>query len=413
VIAHVTDVFAPRIGGIEVQVEALARAQSAAGQTVHVVTGTPGGGSGADVPFPFVVHRVRASELRDLLTSLRPDAVHIHVSVVSPFAWRAARITGELSIPAVLTVHSMWDGPVRMLYRAVAALGGWRRRLVVTAVSTPVGRQVTKALPGSVRIMVLPNGVDAGRWTVDAARRTRDAAEFHVVSVGRLARRRQPMALLRVLRESHARLSPGVGMRATIVGAGPRRAAMERYVRRHRMDGWVDLAGAHDRAGVRRVLSTADAYLNVTGREAFGLAVLEARCAGLPVVARTGTGVADFIEHGREGLLGRRLKDLVDQLTRIGRDDLLRARIAEHNRSTRPATCSWPFVLERLQDCYGQAAELARPRAGAPPRTDKETRWRPLSTSPASPGATSRTCASGSPTALPPGSPMTSSARRG
>ncbi|QNP76057.1 glycosyltransferase family 4 protein [Streptomyces roseirectus] len=398
---------------MEVQVEALARAQSDTGQTVHVVTGTPDRGPGADVSFPFAVHRVRASELRGLLTSLRPDAVHIHVSVVSPFAWRAARITGELSVPAVLTVHSMWDSPVRLLYRTIAALGRWRRGLVVTAVSTPVGRQVAKALPGSVRIMVVPNGVDTGRWTVDAAQRTRGGAEFHVVSVGRLARRRQPMALLRVLRESHARLSPGVGMRATIVGAGPRRSAMKRYLRRHRMDGWVDLVGAHDRAGVHRVLSTADAYLNVTGREAFGLAVLEARCAGLPVVARSTTGVADFIEHGREGLLGRRLEDLVDQLTRIGRDGLLRERIAEHNRSTRPTTCSWPFVLERLQDCYDQAAELAWTRADDQPRTDKETRWRPLSTSPASPGATSYTCASGSPTALPPASPMTSSAQRG
>jgi len=407
VIAHVTDVFAPRIGGIEVQVEALARAQCGAGRTVHVVTGTPGRRQGTDGRFPFAVHRVDASRLRGLLGSLRPGALHIHVSVLSPFAWRAARVAGELGIPAVLTVHSMWDGPVRVLYRAIAALGGWQHRLVVTAVSTPVGGQVTKALPGTARIMVVPNGVDASRWVVEGT--APRAAEFHVVSVGRLARRREPMTLLRVLRESRARLSPGIGLRATIVGAGPRHSAMKRYLRRHRMDGWVDLVGAHDQAGVHKVLSTADAYLNVTGREAFGLAALEARCAGLPVVARSGTGVVDFVEDGREGLLGRTRADLVDRLVALAGHEQLRARIADHNRTTSPEVCSWPVVLDRLDQCYRTASDMTGSRSGPRPATHQEAPWKAFGTTSVSPAATSGICEAASATAPLPASPAISS----
>ncbi|MGW1297351.1 glycosyltransferase family 4 protein [Streptomyces sp. NPDC002533] len=412
-IVHITDVFAPRLGGIEVQVEALARAQREAGEEVHVITASPDRQGSPVGRFPYPVHRVTASGLRGLLRGLRPRVVHIHVSVLSPFSWAAVLIAGRLSLPAVLTVHSMWDAPVRLLYRLLAVAAGRRGRLVVTAVSTSVGNQVARALPPGVRLEVVPNGIQPAQWNTAGWQRGGDEGGLHIVSVGRLARRREPLALLRVLQDAQSRLAPQVAVRATVVGVGPRGAAMERYLRRHRMDGWVSLVGARDRAGVREVLATADVYLNVTGREAFGLAALEARTAGIPVVARTGTGVADFVEDGREGLLGHSLEDLVDQLTRIGRDDPLRERIAVHNRSTIPAACSWPLVLDRLRECYDQAVEMPRSRAGTRPRTDKEPWWKLRSTWPASPGATSCTCVGGSPTALPPASRTTSSAQRG
>jgi hypothetical protein len=61
VIVHVTDCFHPRLGGIEVQVEELARAQQENQETVHVITATPAG-RGTDRPdHSYPVHRVAAS----------------------------------------------------------------------------------------------------------------------------------------------------------------------------------------------------------------------------------------------------------------------------------------------------------------------------------------------------------------
>ncbi|NUT49667.1 MAG: glycosyltransferase family 4 protein, partial [Saccharothrix sp.] len=170
----------------------------------------------------------------------------------------------------------------------------------------------------------------------------RDGA-VHVVSVGRLAARKEPMALLRALREVRA----DVPLRATVAGAGPEMPVLRRYVERHGL-GWVSLPGRLDRPEVGRLLAGADVFVNPASQEAFGLAALEARTAGVPVVARPGTGVADFVRDGVEGLLTH---DLAGAISRLANDREERARIAAHNRATEPTHCTWPRVLAALRSC--------------------------------------------------------------
>ncbi len=347
-IVHLTDVFAPRVGGIEVLVESLARAQTAVGEEVHVITGTVGG---SDSELPFRVHRARRmTDVRGILRRLRPSVVHIHVSVASPLAVYSAHHALRLCIPLVVTVHSMWDPPVRACYSLLGRLAGWHDGMVFTAVSTVVADQVGRALSSTP--VVVPNAVSTDLWEAPYT----SGAGLHVVSVGRLVTRRQPLKLLEVLRLAQDRLAGEVRVRATIVGSGPRRGAMLRYLRRHGMAEWVRLVGSQDHRAVREILASADVYLNVTRREAFGLATLEARTAGVPVIARSGTGVADFVEDGREGLLGRSTEDLVTALVSLGRRRTLRDRISAHNRAVPPAEFSWPVVLDRLRTCYDDAA---------------------------------------------------------
>ena len=67
--------------------------------------------------------------------------------------------------------------------------------------------------------------------------------------------------------------------------------------------GWVELPGRLDAAELRDLYARADVYAAPAVLEAFGIATLEARTAGLPVVARAGTGVEEFVADGVEGLL--------------------------------------------------------------------------------------------------------------
>ena len=150
VIVHVTDCFHPRLGGIEVQVEELARSQHENGETVHVITATPTAGAAdrpgrgypvhrvvARLPWELPVHPRARVHLRRLFTELRPEVVHVHLGSVSPFAWSAVRCTLRCRLPTVVTVHSMWDPVTRGMYRSLDRLGGWSAApLVVTAVST-------------------------------------------------------------------------------------------------------------------------------------------------------------------------------------------------------------------------------------------------------------------------------------
>ncbi|MFC7593382.1 glycosyltransferase [Nonomuraea antimicrobica] len=180
------------------------------------------------------------------------------------------------------------------------------------------------------------------------------------MAVGRLAPRKQPVRLLRLLQAARARVPARIPMRATIVGDGPARGQMERFLARHGMSEWVSLPGRHTREQIAKVLESADVFVAPAPRESFGIAALEARAAGVPVVARAQSGVADFVADGTEGLLGRTLGDLARAVARLCSDAALRGSIAAHNRATPPAAGSWDTVLAGFDRAYEQAGEQRR-----------------------------------------------------
>ncbi|GAA2876497.1 glycosyltransferase family 1 protein [Streptosporangium fragile] len=425
-ILHVSDCYLPRLGGIEVQVADLIRTQRQAGHHVEVATATPGEPLPgvrrivAKLPFDLPVHPFGVRHMLRLMTARRPDVVHVHTGAISPFAWMGVRAAVRAGLPVVVTVHSMWDPVTRAVYRGLRLLYGWNRwGLVGTAVSEAAAVPIRAVAGHGVPVHVVSNGLDVSAWRpagddpdparrepgaeergadlaghgpgaeergADLARREPDPARragsaggepgsgrcatgaepVHVVAVGRLAPRKQPVRLLRLLKEARAQVPHGTPMRATIVGDGPARSQMERYLRANGMTGWVSLPGRYSRDRIRELLASADVFVAPAPRESFGLAALEARSAGVPVVARAQSGVADFVRPGKEGLLGGSFDGLVASVARLVRDRELRESIAAHNRETEPVRSSWPAVLEGFERCYEEARALKSRRTRKP-----------------------------------------------
>jgi glycosyltransferase involved in cell wall biosynthesis len=142
--------------------------------------------------------------------------------------------------------------------------------------------------------VLVPNAIDVPYWAA-AGHHDGGHPGLHVVAVGRLAARKRVMDLLRVLRAARGALPAAIGLRATVVGDGPERGRMLRYLAHHRMSGWVHLVGGLSPGGVRDVVADAEVFLAPATLESFGIASLEARAAGVPVPARAGTGIADFV----------------------------------------------------------------------------------------------------------------------
>lgn len=359
-----SDCYLPRLGGIEVQVAELVRMQREAGHEVAVATATRGEPLPgvrrivAKLPFEIPAHPRGVSHLTRLMTAAPPDVVHVHMGAVSPFAWQGVRAAVRIGLPVVVTVHSMWDPVTQALYRALRLAYGWQRwGLVGTTVSTAAAVPIRAVAGRGVPVHVISNGLDLSGWRA-APPGERDDSEVRVVAVGRLAPRKQPVRLLRLLREARSRLSPEIRLRATVIGDGPARASMLRYLDRNGMSDWVELPGRLSRERIAETLAAADLFVAPAPRESFGLAALEARAAGLPVVARTQSGVADFVEDGVEGLLGSSFDGLVDAVVRLAGEPELRKAIAAHNRSAEPSVGSWPQVLDGFERCYRDARKL-------------------------------------------------------
>jgi glycosyltransferase involved in cell wall biosynthesis len=375
-IAHVSDYYLPRLGGIELHIHDLAVRQRAAGHQVEVITTAPDESPVAtarQTTGGLLVHRVPAATQVPLplrLGAVSPgrrvvvdggyDLVHVHSALVSPFAVAAAAASGKAGIPTVVTVHSLW-AYLTPLYRALNASTHWSHLPVVwSAVSEAAAGPIRRTVGPDIGVAVLPNAVDPARWQVAPA--PRDPDEVVIVSVMRLAPRKRPRQLVRMLRRIRDELPPSIRLRAVIVGEGPDRPQVERSLRRHGMSDWVELPGRLRRNQIRDLFARADVFLAAANLESFGIAALEARAAGLPVVAKAHTGIAEFIAHGREGMLGSTDADLAAATTLLARDHGLRSDIAGHNRAVRP-TLTWEHALSCSEAAYSTARSGSQPTA--------------------------------------------------
>lgn len=358
----VSDCYVPRLGGIEMQAHDLARNLQASGHEVVAITPTAGPAvvdgvrvRRMDVPLlpfdvPFTPRTFRLAT--DLLLAERVDVAHFHGGLASPLAYLAARRAQRLGIPTVITVHCMWSyaTPVfAVLDRAVH----WSRWPVVLSAVSDVAAEPLRRITGpEVPVTVLPNGIDDAAWRVTP--RPRDPSTVTVVSVMRLAPRKRPRQLLAMVRRVHEGLPPGLRLRMVIIGDGPERPQLEKYVRTNGLSEVVELVGRRTRDEIRGYFADADVFVAPANLESFGIAALEARCTGLPVVAKARTGIREFVTHGREGLLASTDADMVTQLDRLVRDAELRATITDHNRST-PSPVDWSVVVERNVAAYRDA----------------------------------------------------------
>jgi len=377
-VAMVSDCYPPRLGGIESQVRDLSRQLVAAGHEVEVFTATTGprgerGGAterGDDgvtvhrlaIPLPggIPVNPFAPPEVRRRLAAGGFDVAHAHLGVVSPFATDLVPVALGVGVPVAATFHCVIERS-GVLMRAVGHLARWAGRgVALSAVSTMAAQRVSGAARGA-RVEVVPNGVDAAWWHPGEGPASGGSVAgvggggkaVHVVSAMRLVSRKRPLAMLRVLEQARSVLDPGVALRATLVGEGPQRRLIEHHVRSRGLD-WVELPGRVTKDELRSLHQGADLYLTTALLEAFGIAALEARAAGLPVVARRGTGADDFVRDGVDGLLADSDASLAGALAHLAADGGLRSRMRAHLLAT-PPTQDWPGVVDATLAEYRRA----------------------------------------------------------
>jgi glycosyltransferase involved in cell wall biosynthesis len=364
-IGLVCDWYHPRVGGIELHLQDLAARLTSAGHDVVVITPTPGDSSVDGVrvervsapraprfDFLYTPRGVRA--VGETLERERVEVAHCHVSIISPAALGGAAQAVRRRIPTVLTFHSVVPQTGLLARAAKLALGTASWPAVFSAVSDRVARDV-RPIAGRRAMQLLPNGIDVAAW--QCAPKPRDENIVNLVSVMRLNPKKRPRKLVDLMRALSARLPSELTVRLTIVGDGPERAAVARAIAHYRLGDRVTLAGRRTRGEIRDLLAGSDIFVLPTVRESFGIAALEARCAGVPVVAMRASGVAELIEHGREGFLARSDVELVDYVAALIAHPARRHAIAEYNRST-PPSHDWSRVIDAHLSAYREAIAL-------------------------------------------------------
>ncbi len=223
------------------------------------------------------------------------DVVHAH------FYWAhyLVAMKRELGIPYVVTEHhTSWQGHwtepppsplgikrARELYAGAAT--------VVTVCQSLSDKIASYGLTGTFE--VVHNPVDASGFVLPGADeprpRDRDTVEF--VSVARLA----PAKGFDVLVDAFAAASrEDPRLRLTIVGDGRERPKLEEQAARLRVADVITFAGRLPRTDIARLLADSDAFVLASRAENLTVAVLEAWCAGLPVITTDVGGHAEVME---------------------------------------------------------------------------------------------------------------------
>ena len=293
------------------------------------------------------------------------------MGVVSPFAVDCARVTTGMGLPTAMTWHCML-GALEPVFRATRYVRTWASRGVAMSAVSAVAAEPLQRIVGSQGVVnVLCNGIDVDRWASPAAEvraakvPAREAGtSVRVVAAMRLVARKRPMPLLRIMVRVRALVPAETAISLEILGDGPDRGRLERFIETHDMRGWVRLSGRVSRDEVRATYAAADIYVAPAPLESFGIAALEARTVGLPVVGRLGSGLGEFVKDGLNGYLAADDDAMAGSIARLIIDDDLRGSMAVYSRSTPPEQ-SWARILDGAEAEYRRAMTLAGSARGS------------------------------------------------
>lgn len=361
--------YYPHVGGIEELTRQLALTFDSRGHDVSVLTNrwpegverheTLDGVQVTRLRFPLPAANVgsaarfvaaapsSAAALLRYVRRQRPDV--LHVIGAGPQAMYIGALSRWLGTRIVFTAQGELTFDPREVFRHSVILRVGLRRVVqvadaVTACSTYVADELVKVAAPRNAPVIIPNGVDP----IEFASVTRSEDPTSILSVGRLVPQKGFDIVIRAF--AQAKLQ---NRKLVIAGAGPERDSLIDLTRALQIDERVEFVGAADRTLLSKLLANARIFVLASRAEPFGIALLEAMAAGVPVVATDAGGVVDFA-HDRENALLVAVDDphaLRNAMEELDHDESLQARLSSSGRDTADGL-SWREISLRYERLY-------------------------------------------------------------
>jgi glycosyltransferase involved in cell wall biosynthesis len=301
------------------------------------------------VPCGFDLSPRLAANVLRAIRSDAPDLLHTHMVHADVYGSFAAHI---LRTPFISTRHNddrYLLGPFRHVDRAF--MHGVRR---IVAISDAVRDFHIKAGLDAEKLVTIHYGLDAvptapSEVTPEATGIPPDVPL--VLAIGRLIEQKDHATLLDAFARVHRRHPDA---KLAILGWGPLEAQTKAHVRKLGLDGVVFVLG---RVEPRDWLTRADVFAHTSRWEGFGIVLLEAMLAGLPVVATRVSAIPEIVADGETGLLAPPgdAASVADALARLLDNAELRRGFGASGRNRARAEFSVDRMVERTIRVYDEA----------------------------------------------------------
>lgn len=290
-------------------------------------------------------------KMSEVLKGGKYDLIVSQGTVANAYARAASLVSG---VPSLVTIHSDHDldypsGFLRTVYRLVDLFSRWRTHKYIIVSEFLKQKAVRSGLKAD-RITVIYNGVEIPEKLPPKKANKR----IMLGSIGRL----HPVKNYTNLVEAMHQLSED-GCDLTIWGDGEERARLEKMIHQHELElshnvflpghthqKWEDLA-------------TVDIYVQPSLSEGFGLTVVEAQIAGLPVVVTPGGALPELINDGKTGIIaeGFAAKDIVKAVSRYLEDPKLQEACAKAGQKVATENYRIQDWANKTIECYKEAVK--------------------------------------------------------
>lgn len=248
--------------------------------------------------------------LEEAIFSFRPDIIHSHLfeaeivsrSINYPKAkWfsHCHDNMWQLEKPNTATLFS--KRKFTAYYERLYLLNRYRKnggnRFI--AISKDTQAYFNLVLPSDLRnVTLLHNAVNTSKFTRPAGYTPKRIADLELVTAGSLVAKKNQVFLLQVVKRLTKK---NYKVHLHLLGDGPDRTMLEQKASSLRINDSVTFHG--NVPNVEEFLWNSDIYVHAATYEPFGLVLVEAMAAGLPVVSLDGRGNRDIIQDQKNGYI--------------------------------------------------------------------------------------------------------------
>ncbi len=249
-------------------------------------------------------------QLKEILKTEIPDIIHLHVwnPASCRYAFMAAN---KYKFPIVVTEHDPFE--LSKLKKYIKNKLMKRVQKIIT-VSDSNHELMQSLFPEQKnRTITIHNGIDTTWFESQLLNFSKNkrtefrGKEFEadnetkvILSVAELHERKGLKHLIKALPKV---LAKNANVRLVIAGDGPHKKDLIKLINDEKLSGYVRLLG--HRKDIPQIMASSDVFVLPSEKEAFGLVLLEAMTAKLPIVASNVGGIPEIIQDGING-------DLVD-----------------------------------------------------------------------------------------------------
>lgn len=298
---------------------------------------------------------IEVDQLQKSVESFNPDIVHLHL-------FESVMIMSTVEVPNAKWIIHFHDNMIQLkkhklntflnkssltnYYERSLVLKKFRSRNVhCLAISKDTLQFIRQNLGSKFSSSLLFNSIDTKRFAQGETVR----AQNRIVNIGSFVAKKGQELAIRTVSELKKR---GIIVQLDLLGDGEMRLHLETLTKELNLENEVIFHGNVDYPEI--FLSEAMLYIHTASYEPFGLVLVEAMAAGLPVVSTDGKGNRELIVEGENGFMiwNRNPEHLADKIELLLTNDSLRNQMA-NNAKKFSSTFSIESYVDELIKIYG------------------------------------------------------------